>query len=493
MELRTKVITGASWTVFYQVTNQVLSIGVMIVLARLLNPEDFGTVALSDVFVVFAYLFADLGMGPAIIQRKEIDDSYLSTSFWVSLITGFGLTLLLCAASPFVASFYNRGILKSIIIVSSTTFIFGAFTSVHRTILTRKLEFNKIAYINITSRVISAMASVGIAFLGLGVWSLVLGAIISQILVTPLIWHLEKWRPRLLFSKKCFMDMFGFSSYLLAFNFFNYFFRNSDSLIIGRVLGVEILGYYSLAYGLMLKPLQYVSWSVGNVLFPAFSRLQEDIERVRLAYIRVVRSISLLTFPMMLGLIVVSREFVLTFYGAKWAPVVIPLQLLSIIGAIQSIGTTVGILFNSQGKSDLQLKWGVFASTTYVAAFFIGIHWGLIGLILMYMGVCFIIWPVSHYISNQIIGLDMKTFFRSMFPATTASISMFTTLILLKYIFLRTLHLESYFLLMVLVPVGVVLYATFLQIFFKVPEVEELKNFLRGIITSRLIPAFKRV
>jgi PST family polysaccharide transporter len=241
----------------------------------------------------------------------------------------------------------------------------------------------------------------------------------------------------------------------------------------------------------MLKPLQYVSWSVGNVLFPAFSRLQDEKDRIRSAYIKVVRSISLLTFPMMLGLLIVSREFVLTFYGDKWDPVVIPLQLLSLIGAIQSIGTTVGIIFNSQGRSDLQLKWGVFASSVYVAAFLIGIHWGLIGLILMYMAVCFTIWPLSHYFSNRIIGLDMKTFFKSMLPAAMASILMVSVLLLLKYIYLQTFYLEAFFVLMILVPLGVILYAAFLQIFFKVPEVEELKNFLRRKLTSHLMPVFR--
>lgn len=465
----------------------------MIVLARLLNPEDFGMVALSDVFLGFAYLFADLGMGPAIIQRKEIDDDYLSTSFWVSVATGLAITFLLCAASPLIAAFYGRDLLKEIIMLSSTTFLLGSLSSIHKTILTKKLEFNKIAYINITSKVISSISSVTIAFLGFGVWSLVLGGAIGHLLVTPLAWHLEKWRPRLLFRKKCFVDMFGFSSNLLAFNFFNYFARNADNLIIGRVLGAEILGYYSLAYNVMLKPLQYISWSVGNVLFPALSSLQESKERVRSAYVKVVRSISLITFPMMFGLIVVSREFILTFYGEKWEPVIVPLQLLCIIGAMQSIGTTVGIVFNSQGRSDLQLKWGVFASTVYVIAFLAGVKLGLIGLIFLYMAAGIPLWPLSHYIANKLIGLDMKVFFKAMLPSAAASILMFLTLMGLKLIYIQTLPLKPYSVLMLLITLGVVLYLFFLQMFFKVPEVEEVKRFLNGKILSRLKPAFKKI
>lgn len=476
-----------------QVSNQVLSIGVMIVLARLLNPEDFGTVALSDVFLGFAFLFADLGMGPAIIQRKEIDESYLSTCFWVSVITGIGIMLLLWSAAPFIAAFYEREILRSVIMFSSITFLLGAFTSIHKTILTKKLEFDKIAYINIASKIISAVASIGIAFLGFGVWSLVLGGVVAHALIIPFAWRLEKWRPRFLFSKKCFTDMFGFSSNLLAFNFFNYFARNFDNLIIGRVLGAEMLGYYSLAYNVMLKPLQYISWSVGNVLFPALSSLQENTERVRSAYIKIVRSVSLVTFPMMFGLMIVSREFILTFYGDKWEPVIIPLQILCVVGAMQSIGTTVGVVFNSQGRSDLQLKWGVFASSVYVVAFLIGVKFGLIGLILLYVAVGIPMWPLSHAIANRLIGLDMKTFLKSMLPAAAASGLMLLALTLLKMFYIQSLNLKTYFALMILILLGGVFYAVFLHLLFKVPEVEDLKHFLNRKILNRLKPAMKKV
>ena len=477
---------------FVQVTNQLLSIGVLIILARLLNPEDFGTVALSDVFFGFAYLFADLGMGPAIIQKQKIDDNDLSTSFWVSVATGLGIALILCAVSPLIAAFYDKEILKYVVMLSSTAFLLGSFSSIHRTLLTKKLEFNKIALINITSKVISSIASVGVALLGFGVWSLVLGGVVAQAFVIPLAWYMERWRPRFHFDKKSFAEMFNFSFNLLAFNFFNYFARNFDNLIIGRVLGAEILGYYSLAYNVMLKPLQYISWSVGNVLFPALSSLQENKERIRSAYTKVVRSISLLTFPMMFGLITVSREFILTFYGDKWEAAILPLQLLCVVGAMQSIGTTVGIIFNSQGRSDLQLKWGVFASIVYVIAFLIGVNFGLVPLILLYMGACSVLWPLSHYFANRLIGLEMTAFFKTMIPATAASILMVLSVVLLKSLYFQTMRIPLFWNMSLLVLIGMISYAGFIQLF-KVPEVEELKRFLNGRILNRLRPALKKV
>lgn len=493
MELKEKVVKGTSWNIVSQISVQILSLGVTVVLARLLNPDDFGIVALSDVFLGFAYLFADLGMGAAIIQRQKIDDDYLSTSFWVSIVTGTGIALIFCAAAPFIAAFYGREVLKYIVVASSVGFLLGSLTSVHTALLTKRLEFNKLALISITSRVISGIGSIALATLGFGVWSLVFGLLIARVFLIPVIWSIVTWRPRLIFRKKSFYDMFGFSSNLLAFNFFNYFARNFDNLIIGKVLGAQILGYYSMAYSAMLKPLQYISWSVGNVLFPALSSMQDDKERVRSVYLRVVRSISLLTFPMMFGLMVVSKEFVLTFYGVKWAPVILPLQLLCVIGAIQSIGATAGTIFVSQGRSDLQLKWGVFASIVYITAFLIGVRWGLIGLILLYMAAGISLWPLSHYFANKLIGLGMTRFFQTMISATTASLLMVVTLLSVKYMNTYLVGLNIHIMLAILVVLGMVSYIVYLRILFTVPEIEELKGFMQRKISSYLNPTLERM
>jgi PST family polysaccharide transporter len=492
MGLKEKVIIGTSWNIISQITVQVISIAVTIVLARLLNPEDFGVVALSDVFFGFAYLFADLGMGAAIIRRQQIDDNYLSTSFWVCIITGLGLTLVLAAVSPLISDFYDKDILKYIIILSSSGFLLGSLTSVHTTILAKRLEFNKIAFINITSKVISGISSISIAVLGFGVWSLVLGGLVAQVFIIPLVWTVVKWRPRLTFSKKCFVDMFSFSSNLLAFSFFNYFARNFDNLLIGKVLGAQSLGYYALAYNVMLKPLAYISRSIGDVLFPALSSIQDDKARVRSVYLKVVRSISLITFPMMFGLVIVSKEFILTIYGPKWEPVILLLQLLCVVGAMQSIGTTVGTIFYSQGRSDLQLKWGVFASIMYILTFLLGIQWGLVGLILLYIAMGMILWPLSHYIANRLIGLDMKTFFQTMIPATIASLLMVLALSTLKYLNMMTIHLNIYFTLVILVILGIILYFFFLNVLFSVPEFEEVKSLLQQKAGGYIKPILKK-
>ncbi len=477
--LRNKVTKGTTWNFFSQICDQGLSLVVTIILARILYPSDFGIVALSVVFVGLMELFQNLGMGSAIIQKKNIGDDYLSTSFWTGIFTGICIAVILVIISPFAANFYKKEILKYIIIVSSAGFLVGPFTSIHITILTKKLDFRKIAYIKISTKMISGIISVCLALSGSGVWSLVLGSLMAQALMTPIIWYIVGWRPSLIFSRKCFKDLFSFSSNILAFDFFNYFARNFDNLIIGKILGAKSLGYYSLAYNLMLKPLQYISWSITRVLFPAFSNIQEEKERVRDIYIKVIRSISLITFPMMGGLMMVSNEVVLTLYGSTWAPVIILVQLLCVVGAMQSIGTTVGTIYNSQGRPDLLLKTGLVSSAIDVISFIIGIKWGLNGLISGYIIATVLTTILCQYFANRLISLKMLTFLKALVPAALCSLFMISGLILFKYLNFTVFQLSVVPTLILSIVLGMVFYTVLLLSIFKTPEVEEVVKLLR--------------
>jgi PST family polysaccharide transporter len=452
------------------VSAQAVNFVVIIILARLLFPEDFGIIAISNVIVGTITLFQDLGMGSAIIQKKRIDEDYLGTSFLVSFVAGVALALVIVALSPFIASYYDNRILKYVIMVSSIGFVLGPLTSIHNSILTKNLEFKKLGTLNVVNQVLSGGTSILLALTGFGLWSLVLGKLASQVGMIPVYWKTAKWTPKFRFRKSCFQELFAFSANLLGFNILNYFARNSDNLIVGKYLGTITLGYYSIAYNLMLKPLQLISWSVGRVMFPSFSSIQDEKVRVRDVYTKVVRSISLVTFPMMAGLMIVAREFILIFYGAKWEPAVLPLQLLCFVGAFQSIGTTSGWIILSQGKSDLLLKLGIFKVAVSLFAFFVGVQWGLLGLIIGYMLATIAASFCGHHYANRLVDLKMRTFFRSLFPAIICSTVMATLLLGIKYIVLGTTSPNKLVVLLLLIPTGMIVYIAVLKIYFPSEE-----------------------
>lgn len=478
-DLKKKVLSGSAWTLSANVSSQAISFAVTVVLARLLAPDDFGVVAISSVFTGVVTLFQDVGMGAALIQRKDIDDDYLSTSFSVSLLAGVALALMLAAASPAIAWFYGEPVLRDILLVSAIGFVLSPFTSIHTSILSKRLEFKKVSLITLGTHGASGAVSVALALAGYGVWSMVLGKIISQPLLVPFVWWAARWRPRARIVMRCFRDLFGFSSHLLAFNLMNFLARNLDNLIIGKFLGAQALGYYSVAYNLMLKPLQLISWSVGKVLFPVFSSIQDDHEQTRAVYLKIVRSISLLTFPMMTGLLMVAEEFVLSVYGATWRPAILPLQLLCVVGAIQSIGTTGGVIFNSQGRSDLTLKIGFVSASIIIAGFIIGIRWGLLGLITAYIAASVPVFFLGQFFVNRLIGLKMGQLLSALAPAAACSGLMVAVLTGLRYLNGASLGLDVAAALVVLVAAGAASYIVFASRVLRVPEVNEAIAFVR--------------
>ena len=410
MSLVQKVFVGTVWNVTGQLSRQLISLATIAILARFLSPGDFGLVAMGHTVKALAYVFASVGMGAAIIQRKDLSEDYLSTAYWTTFLAGMIIAAIVAGASPLVAWFFNRSELILIIAVTSVTFALGGISSTHRDLLEKRMQFKQISIIDFIDVCAGSAIAIIMAWKGMGYWSLVVREIAGTFFKIPLYAVASGWRPRLVFRRNCFRDLFGFSSYVLMSNLLNYFNRNGDNIIIGRFLGATLLGYYDLAYSFMLKPLQYVSSTTSRVLFPALSKIQEDKDSVRRMYLRAIKIISLLTFPMMAGLFLVSSEAILVIYGAQWEPVVPVLQVFCLVGAVQSVTTNVGTVFMSQGRSDLMFKTTLIISPFIWLSFIIGVRWGIIGVAIGYAIVTCVWSLIVHSIANRLIGLDRGDF-----------------------------------------------------------------------------------
>jgi len=426
-----QIIFGATWNIIGQVAGQIVSLGTVMVLARLLNPEDFGLVAMCYVVKVFAYIFASMGIGSAIIQRKNIDDIYLSTAYWVTFVAGIFIAVALAAASPIVAWFFKRTELVGIVIATSVIFFLGGISSIHRELLEKRMLFKHLSITDLLGAIAGSVVAILMALKGMGYWSLVAQEIAAIGFKVPLLWKLTGWRPKLVFSRDRFKDLFGFSSYVLLSNVINFLNRNGDNIIIGRFLGATQLGFYDIAYNLMLKPLQYISYTTSRVLFPALSQIQDDKEMVRQIYIQTVRLISLMTFPMMIGLSILAPDLIILVYGPKWGGAIPVFKVLCFVGLWQSISTTVGTVLLSQGRSKLSFKMTMGISPFVWIAFIVGSLKGILGVAVAYAIVSGTWWFISHYITNRIIDLPMLTFLGALKPAFFGSIFMAAILFLL--------------------------------------------------------------
>jgi PST family polysaccharide transporter len=378
MSFKQKTLSGIGWTASANIVKQIFLFLISVVLARLLMPEDFGLVGMIIVFTGFAGIFAELGFGAALIQKKEIEENHLSSVFWLNILAGIVLTAIVLSVAPLIAKFYKEPRLKLLTMFISINFLLGSLNIVHRALLTRSMDFRRLAIIETTTMTVAGTFAIIFALIGFGVWSLVWHMIISTSIGVIMIWQMSSWRPQFCFDKNAIKELFGFSGNLLGFSVFNYWVRNSDDLLIGKFIGSAGLGVYSRAYSIMLIPLNHVSATVGKVMFPAFSRIQDDKVRVKQIYLRTIGIIALVTFPMMMGLLVVADSFVLGIFGYKWKDVIPVLRIFALLGMVQSIATTVGWIYASQGRTDWQLRWGIFAGGLLILSIVIGIIIGTI-------------------------------------------------------------------------------------------------------------------
>lgn len=458
--LKQRIIGGLGWALSSQVATEVFRFGVTLVLVRLLSPRDYGLNALAGTMLGFIQIFSSLGFSQALIQKQDVTSVDYSTAFWSTLF----LSLLLCGAvvllAPAAALFFEEPLVDPLLKVAALGFILSALGTMQLAQLQKALAFKQIMLVELLTAVFAGITSIALALKGFGVWSLIIGGLVGQALALPVLWKMSIWKPRIVFSKRAFSELFAFGAHLTVGGIINYLMRNLDNVIIGKVLGSTALGYYSLAYNLMLKPLQYISFNIARVLFPALSSIRGDKEKTRKVYLKAVHFISLITFPMMSGFLFVASPVVEIVYGAKWMPVVPVLQILCLVGAIQSVGTTVGTIYLSQGRADLQLKYTVIFAPIVIGSFIIGVHWGIEGVAAAYAVATLGIWMWSHKIANGLIDLQLSPFFRELMTAALSSALMCVVLGCLIAVQIYTLGgtFAAHFQLMVMIPVGVVTY-----------------------------------
>lgn len=421
-----------------------------------------------------------MGFSAAIIQRKNLENGHLYTSFWTGIGTGAVLFIIAVFASPFVADFFNNDLVGHVIIISSVSFFIAPLGIVHRSLLTKNLEFKKLAITEIIAAIISGIVAISLAFLGFGVWSLVARGIINSLIAVILLWVVMPWMPSLYFSKKCFTDLFRFGANVMGSGFLNYLRQNVDYIVIGHLMGAASLGYYTLAYTLAAYPSRQISPIVTRVAFPAFSMLQDDNQRLKKGYMKVVSYLSVITIPALAGLVLVAPEFIDIVFGEKWAPAILPLQILCVIGVVNSIAHTVGTIFYAKGRPDIELKLNIVKLPVTTLAVILGSMYGIVGVASSKVFTAGVYFIITQGLANHLIKLTWREYFFTLKPALVGSVIMAFIIGIYQYI-LMTLHYSNGLNILVSsILVGLVTYFSLLR---KMqPELlNDVKNLIRSV------------
>ena len=388
----------------------------MVILARLLSPSDFGVVAMAWLVTGFADIFHNLGTKAAVIQRRELPSALLDSVFWLNAGFGLAIAALIALLAPLIAVAMREPKLTGVLWLLALAFPIGSLGLVQQGLLERASRFRSVALIECGAAFAGLATGVLAALAGWGVYSLVSQVVVAWIVVTAGLWVASTWRPAWRCSLAPIREIAGFSGSLVGFSIVNYFARNIDTVLIGRFLGATELGYYNLAYRLMVWPLQNVSGAAARALFPALSSLQDHKQRLRRAYVRAAAAVFFLTAPLTLGLFVLREPFVLALMGERWLKVADLLFWLAPVSMVHSVGKTASWLYLSTGRTDLMFKFAVFSSMAVTCAIVVGLQWGVEGVAAAYCAAALVLFLPSLAVSFRLGGLSVPPFLWRLSP-----------------------------------------------------------------------------
>jgi PST family polysaccharide transporter len=460
-----------------QVGRQGLGLILGIILARLLSPHEFGLIAMVLVFSGFAALITEFGFVSTLVQKRDIRDDHLDSVFWVNVGLGLALALAFVVFAPLIGEFYGQPGLTAPARAMAAAFLLWTVSTVQRALLSRDLDFKRLAIAEIGGMGLGGVAAVLAALAGMGVWSLVIQQLLQPALSSLALWMLCPWRPRLRFRWAALRDLMGFGLNVLGYRSLSHWSHNFDSLLVGRFLGSSALGIYDLAYRIMQFPVWNVSRSLHRVMFSSFSRIQDQRDRIRELFLRAVSVVAFLVFPMMLGTMATAPYLVDTLFGSDWLPMAPVLQIFCIASILDSVAGLTSMLFLSQGRADLQLRLGVFLKFNTFAGIVIGLNWGVTGVAAGYTVASIVnFYPAFHF-SGSLVSMPFRRVVGTALPTLAGSSAMAVTVQFVSG--LLPPGWSSPLRLLVLVPLGVLIYAG-IAFGFRFKAWEESRKLLRN-------------
>ncbi len=419
--LKQKTIHGLFWSFIDNFSRLGLQFIFGIILARILSPREFGLIGMLTIFIAVSQTIVESGFSTALIRKKDCSENDYSTVFYFNLIVSLVLYILLFFSSGLISNFFGETELKNMFKVFGLILIINAMGMIQQTIFIKEINFKVQTYVTLIASLGSGLLAIWAALVGMGVWSLVVLNLSRAFLNTVFLWIWSVWRPILFFSKKSFSELFGFGSKLLISNLIDTIFQNIYYLVIGKYFSAQELGFYTRADQFQNLPSKNITGVIQRVSYPVLSAIQDQPERLKENYRKLIRSTMYITFILMLGMAAVAKPMVITLIGEKWLPSVQYLQLLCFVGMLYPLHALNINILNVKGRSDLILKLEFIKKPTAIPIIIVGIVWGIkimiIGMILHSVFSLFL----NSYWSGRLIGYSAKEQFLDLWPSLVFS------------------------------------------------------------------------
>lgn len=455
MSLKKQTLNGVIWTFADSFLIKGITFVASLVLARMLGPKEFGLIGMISIFIAIGTSLVDSGLASSIIRTKNADNEDFSTVFYTNLALSFFVYIVLYFCAPFIASFYNQEILTDIIRVYCLSFIISAFSAIQLAILNKQMLFKKIVNYNLPSTIFGVITGITLGYLNYGVWSIVWMYLVTQTVMSLLLWVYSKWKPTFVFSKQKLRHHYTFGYKLMLSGLLDKIFKNMYNVIIGKYFSVQTLGYFERAKSFNDYPSFTLTSIISKVTYPLMSKLQDDSKRISTIYRKLLQFTFFVTAPIMLAAAAVAEPLFLLVLGEKWMAAVPFFQILSLAAMLYPIHAFNINVFKVYGRSDLFLKLEIIKKVIISIALIISINFGIFALVWSVVVTSFISLLINTHYSSEIINYSTKQQLYDMLPVFLLSSMVF---FVIRFIVNLLQDFNLYLQIIISLAVGIIIY-----------------------------------
>ena len=471
--LRSKTVKGVVWSSIERFSTQGVQFLIMIIMARLLTPKDYGLIGMLAIFLAVAQSLIDSGFSQALIRKQDRTDVDNSTVFYFNIVVSSALYLILFIAAPFVADFYNQPELTSVMRIVCLGVILNSLAVVQRALLTVRIDFKTQAKASLSAAVISGCIGIVLAYCGFGVWSLVVQQLLNLSVNTLLLWIFSKWRPIAVFSWKSFHELFAFGSKLLASGLLDTLYRNIYPIVIGKLFSASSLGHYTRAQQFSEFPSSNVTGIIQRVTYPILCGIQDETERLEAVYRKFLKLSAFIIFPLMIGMSAVARPFIDIVLGTQWGFCGQLLQIICFAMMWYPIHAINLNLLQVKGRSDLFLRLEIIQKILGITVLCITAPFGLVVMCYGQIFNSIVALVINTYYTGKLINVGFIRQMKDLLPTILLSLTMFGAILLVNGFIEANIYR-----LVIGVLVGIIVYASGSYIF-KFKELQTLFSLIR--------------
>ena len=422
MSLKKQAASGMIWTFSQQFGNQLINFVVSIFLARLLLPEEFGLIGMISVFVGVGNALLNAGLTNSLIRSKDLDERDYSTVFFFNLVASILIYIVIYFVAPLIAKFYDQPILIGIIRLYCISFIIAALMAVQQARMTKNMDFKTQTIISIPSLVIGGGVGISMAYLGYGVWSLVWNQLVTQSVKSVQFWIYSGWQPSRVFDRDKFKEHFNFGYKITLSNLIAKIFDNSYIIIIGRFFAASQVGFYTRAETMKDLPVKNISLALNRVTYPLFSTIQDDNERLKSVYKRLMKMVVFVVAPVMVFSAILAEPVFRFLLTEKWLPAVPYFQILCGAGILYPVHMYNLNVLIVKGRSDILLKLTIVKNVLLTIAIIIGVQFGIFGLLYAQVLLSLVSFFINAFYTDKFLDYSALEQIRDLIPIVALSL-----------------------------------------------------------------------